>query len=218
MSIELTALFGGTFDPIHYGHLLPVIALAKEVNLTHVSLLPNYIPPHKPQPVATTEQRLDMLRLAISDYPLFSIDCREITQAKSERPSFTIETLQSWRQEHGNEKNLAFIIGQDSLLNLPSWYNWQKLLDYCHLLVCQRPGYSQQINDPQLKQWLKTHQTESVDDLHQNPNGFIYVAHTPLKNISATEIKQRIQHRQDCQAFLPPKVWQYIQNHHLYNA
>lgn len=218
MDNHLTALFGGTFDPIHYGHLLPVIALAKEINLNHVSLLPNYIPPHKPQPEANTTQRLEMLKIAITDYPLFSIDDREITHAKPDSPSFTIDTLQTWRNENGKQVSLAFIIGQDSLLNLPSWRNWQALLDYCHLLICRRPGFKENIDNQQLKQWLAHHKTTNITNLHQKSHGYIYMANTPLENISATEIRQRIQHNLDCQRLLPPKVWQYIQAQHLYGA
>ncbi len=218
MSDHLTALFGGTFDPIHYGHLLPSMALAKEINLTHISLLPNYIPPHKAQPKATTAQRLAMIKLAIEDYPLFSIDVREITHAKPNRPSYTIDTLQNWRSEYGEHKSLAFIIGQDSLCNLPKWYHWQSLLDYCHLLICPRPGFTNTTDNLQLQKWLLQHSTKNITDLQQNPCGSIYFANTPLKAISATEIRQHIENRQDYQSLLPPKVWQYIQTQHLYGA
>ncbi|WP_392561682.1 nicotinate-nucleotide adenylyltransferase [Orbus sturtevantii] len=218
MAKVLTALFGGTFDPIHYGHLLPAIALAKEIKLAHISLLPNHIPPHKPQPEATTSQRLAMLRLAIENYPIFSIDMREITKAKLDKPSYTIDTLKAWRNENGNSQGLAFILGQDSLLNLPTWHNWQTLLDYCHLLICRRPGYADNTNDPFLKKWIKRHQTNDIALLHQNSNGSIYFANTPLEDISATEIRQQISSKKSCETLLPAKVWQYIQIHHLYGA
>ena len=139
----LTALFGGTFDPIHYGHLRPALALAKELGLTKINLLPNRIPPHKPQPEANTEQRLAMLQLAIADYSLFSVDTRELEPKLINQPSFTIDTLKSWRQQNGTQQSLAFIMGKDSLLSLPTWKDWQKLLDYCHLLICKRTGYAQ---------------------------------------------------------------------------
>lgn len=218
MTRTLTALFGGTFDPIHYGHLLPVIALAKEVRLNHVSLLPNHIPPHKSQPEATTNQRLEMLRLATEDYPILSVDTREITQARLERPSYTIETLQAWRSENGIDQGLAFILGQDSLLSLPTWNNWQTLLDYCHLLICRRPGYAETPDDEKLNAWISQHQTKNSLDLHQNPHGFIYFANTPLEDISATEIRNKISTGQDCNSLLPLKVWHYIKSQHLYGA
>jgi nicotinate-nucleotide adenylyltransferase len=214
----LTALFGGTFDPIHYGHLRPALALAKEVGLSRISLLPNRIPPHKPQPEATIEQRLAMLELAISDLPLFSIDTRELDPQLIDQPSFTIDTLKAWRNQYGNELGLAFIIGQDSLLNLPTWKYWQNLVDYCHLLVCKRPGYAQKTCDSHLHTWINQHQIQDIQALHHRANGYIYFANTPLKAISATEIRQNITNQQSCEKLLPPKVWQYIHEHGLYNS
>lgn len=218
MTKSLTALFGGTFDPIHYGHILPVIALLEEVKLSHVSLLPNHIPPHKPQPEASTYQRIEMLKLAIEGYPMLSIDMREMNQNRLERPSFTIETLQAWREENGHLAGLAFILGQDSLLNLPSWHNWQTLLNYCHLLICRRPGYAETTEDEQLRQWINQHHTKNIADLHHQPHGFIYFANTPLEDISATEIRRRISSGESCESLIPPKVWQYIQSEHLYGT
>lgn len=214
----LTALFGGTFDPIHYGHLRPALALAKEVGLNNISLLPNRIPPHKPQPEATTEQRLAMLKLAISDYSLFSIDTRELEPQLINQPSFTVDTLRAWRDQNGTQSGLAFIMGQDSLLNLPSWKEWQKLLDYCHLLICKRPGYPQTIDDSNLQVWINQHQTKDSQALHHYPNGYIYFANTPLESISATEIRLNIDNQQCCEKLLPSKVWHYIHEHGIYNS
>ena len=214
----LTALFGGTFDPVHYGHIHPAIALAKEIGLTQISLLPNQMPPHKPQPEATTEQRLEMLNLAIEDLPLFSIDTREISSEKLMRPSYTIETLEKWRKENGYQKGLAFIMGQDSLLSLPTWHKWQTLLDYCHLLICRRPGYAEKTDNIELQNWIDTHQTTNIKDLHDCPFGYIFFAHTPLENVSATEIRQNINNEQNYKNLLPTKVWHYIHQHALYNA
>ena len=214
----LTALFGGTFDPIHYGHLLPIVALAKDVQLTHIYLVPNQIPPHKPKPNASTEQRLTMLHLATEDMPLFSIDTREISRNNLMQPSYTIETLKSWRQENGEQASLAFILGQDALLNLAKWHDWQHLLNYCHLLVCQRPGYLNQIDDSALKAWIDKHHTKQFEDLHRAPNGYIYFAHTPLEDISASEIRELIRLKKNCHHLLPTKVWQYIQQQGLYET
>ena len=114
---KLQALFGGTFDPIHYGHLKPVEILANQIGLSRVIIMPNNVPPHRPQPEATSEQRKLMVELAIADKPLFVLDEREL---RRDTPSFTADTLQQWRQEQGADKPLAFIIGQDSLLTFPT--------------------------------------------------------------------------------------------------
>lgn len=214
----LTALFGGTFDPIHYGHLRPALALAKEIGLSSISLLPNRIPPHKPQPGTTTEQRLAMLKLGIADYPFFTIDTRELQPQLIDKPSFTIDTLKAWREQNGAQSALAFIMGQDSLLSLPTWKEWQKLVDYCHLLICKRPGYAQPTFESNLQTWINQHQTKDIQALHHHPNGYIYFANTPLEAISATEIRQNIDDPQSCKKLLPAKVWQYIHEYGLYNS
>ncbi|QYN44037.1 nicotinate-nucleotide adenylyltransferase [Gilliamella sp. ESL0441] len=214
----LTALFGGTFDPIHYGHLRPVISLAQEVGVTQIVLLPNKIPPHKPQPIATIKQRLTMLALAIEDLPLFTIDTREIAPSDTNRPSYTIDTLQQWRNENGKTASLAFIMGQDSLLNLPSWHKWQSLLDYCHLIICQRPNYAARTDNVEFQQWIDKNRTNNVKHLHDSAQGYIYFSHTPLEDISATQIRQKIKNQQCCEDLVPLKVRQYIQQQGLYYA
>jgi len=212
-SKSIQALFGGTFDPIHYGHLLPVEALAKQVGLQQVVLLPNYVPPHRPQPEATVQQRLAMIKLAIKNNPLFSIDTREL---KRKTPSYAVETLLSFRQQIDRQKPLAFIIGQDSLLSINTWFDWQKILDLCHLLVCARPAYSTYFSTPSMQKWLKNHQVHQPEILSHKPCGAIYLADTPLLNISATEIRERKRDRKSCKDILPPAVLRYIDKHHLY--
>ncbi|EJD6376943.1 MULTISPECIES: nicotinate-nucleotide adenylyltransferase [Providencia] len=210
---NLLALFGGTFDPIHFGHLRPVQALAQQVGLEKVILLPNHVPPHRPQPEATPSQRLEMVRLAIQDNPLFAIDTRELAKNS---PSYTIETLAELRQEIGPEKPLAFIIGQDSLLSINKWYGWDRILDNCHLLVCSRPGYATQFSDPIMQNWLLEHQTTDPIALNQTANGYIFIGDTPLVNISATEIREKLSSGDSCHELIPDAVLQYIHQQHLY--
>jgi len=210
---ELCALFGGTFDPVHYGHLHPAEALAHQVGLKTVTLMPNNVPPHRPQPEASAAQRLAMLQCAISDRPLFDIDTRELQRTT---PSWTVTTLASLRQERGGQQPLAFIIGQDSLLSLHQWHRWQELLSLCHLLVCKRPGYAAEMASPALQQWLEQHQTQDIAALHQTPAGHIWLADTPLYDISATEIRQRRHRGQSCSELLPAAVIDYIDRHNLY--
>ncbi|MBI6191543.1 nicotinate-nucleotide adenylyltransferase [Providencia rettgeri] len=210
---NLLALFGGTFDPIHFGHLRPVQALAQQVGLEKVILLPNHVPPHRPQPEATPSQRLEMVKLAIQNAPLFAIDTREL---EKNSPSYTIETLVELRQEIGPEKPLAFIIGQDSLLSINKWYGWERILDNCHLLVCSRPGYATQFADSKMQNWLLEHQTTDPIVLNQVANGYIFIGDTPLVNISATEIREKLNSGDSCHDLIPDAVLQYIHQHHLY--
>lgn len=209
----IEAIYGGTFDPIHCGHLKSVTALAREVSLHKVVIMPNNVPPHRPQPQASSEQRAEMVRLAIADQPLFSLDCRELARPT---PSWTVETLEQVRAEKGRSLPLAFIIGQDSLLSLHRWHRWETLLSLCHLLVCQRPGYASEMETPALQAWLNTHRARSADELHQQPAGKILLADTPLYDISATEIRQRLAAGETCRDLLPGAVADFIEKQGLY--
>ena len=210
---ELYALFGGTFDPVHYGHLRPVEALAAQVGLKKVTLLPNNVPPHRPQPEATPAQRVAMLQAAIAERPLFDIDERELAR---DTPSWTVSTLEALRAERGSQQPLGFIIGQDSLLTLAKWHRWQDLLSLCHLLVCKRPGYAAQMETPEMQRWLEQHLTQDVERLRQLPAGHIWLAETPLYNISATEIRRRRHQGIACDDLLPQGVINYIDRFGLY--
>lgn len=136
---RILALYGGTFDPIHQAHINTVKAMASEAGLEQVILLPNNVPPHRPQPKADAKQRLMMAQLAVSGDPLFLVDDREL---RRDALSYTVETLRQYRAEIGSRRPLAFIIGQDSLLTIDTWHEWDKILTLCHILVCKRPGYS----------------------------------------------------------------------------
>lgn len=212
---ELHALFGGTFDPIHFGHLRPVEALAQQTGLARVLLLPNNVPPHRPQPEASPTQRVAMLRCAIRDLPLFAIDTRELER---DTPSWTVSTLETLRQERGPQQPLGFIIGQDTLLTLGKWHRWEELLSLCHLLVCKRPGYPAQMATPEMQHWLDTHLARDIQQLHQQPAGSIWLADTPLLDISASEIRHRRHHGLSCDDLLPAAVIDYINHAGLYRG
>lgn len=210
---QLQAYYGGTFDPIHYGHLRPVEALAKTAKLAQIVIMPNNVPPHRPQPRASSAQRKAMVELAIADNPLFSLDDRELQR---ETPSYTAETFRQLREECGEAAPLAFIIGQDSLLSLPRWYHYEQLLERCHLLVCRRPGYPVRMPDEKQQRWLESRLTSDIALLHQHPAGHIFLADTPLFDISATDIRSRLAENRRCDDIVPPAVLAYIREHHLY--
>ncbi|EST59316.1 nicotinate-nucleotide adenylyltransferase [Proteus cibi] len=210
---QAIALYGGTFDPIHYGHLRPVEALSGLIGLKEVIWLPNNIPPHRPQPEASSQQRLEMVQLALEPYSSFKVDTRELEKPT---PSYTIETLRDFRKEIGDKQPLAFIIGQDSLLSINTWHQWDKLLDVCHLLVCARPGYQTHFENTQMQTWLTQHQTKQQEDIHCLPSGKIFLADTPLYNISATDIRARHKAGLNCHDLLPNSVEDYIRQQQLY--
>lgn len=211
--LKITALFGGTFDPIHYGHLNTILSVANDFNLSKVYLMPNNIPPHKTVPRTTVRQRLDMIKLAIHNQPLFDIERYELNK---KQPSYTIETLKAWRQTHSNNESLVFIIGKDSLITLNHWQYWQDLLNYCHLIVCPRPGFSEAMYSLELQNWITQHLAYDKSLLKTTPYGYLFFADNPLSNISATTIRQHLASGKYSDHILPPAVLNYIKKHKLY--
>lgn len=212
-SPTLHAIYGGTFDPIHYGHLKPVEALAQRIGLSSVIIMPNNVPPHRAQPLASSEQRKTMVALAIADRPLFVLDERELRRST---PSWTAETLDEVRREKGPSQPLAFIIGQDSLLSLPQWHSYEALPALCHILVTRRPGYALKMQTPKDQAWLERYLTHDVHELHNHPAGRIFIADTPELDISATDVRQRLLQHLPCDDLVPPAVLEYIQHNGLY--
>lgn len=210
---RILALYGGTFDPIHQAHINTVKAMAAEAGLEQVILLPNNVPPHRPQPKADAKQRLMMARLAVSGDPLFRVDDRELHR---DALSYTVETLRQYRSEIGSRRPLAFIIGQDSLLSIDTWHEWDKILTLCHILVCKRPGYTLDFPSERLADWFVQHLITTPDSLHKRPSGYIFLADTPLFPISATNIRERLKNGEDCRDQLAPAVQDYILEQGLY--
>lgn len=223
-------LFGGTFDPVHWGHLRPVAAAASKLGLNQVRLMPCQIPPHKNGTHASAEQRLSMLQLACEEWAqdqdqtpgsnkvLFIPEPLELLRS-SQRPSYSIDTLTEVRSELDQQQAnlpLYFFIGQDSLLNLTSWHRWQELLDYCHLVVCARPGYQTQLPET-LHSWVTRHQCQQTTQLSQLAGGKLYFANTPQWAIASSDIRQRLaQQGQNVSDWLPRAVYRYIQQQRLY--
>lgn len=166
---QLQAIYGGTFDPVHYGHLKPVEIPANQIGLSKVIIMPNNVPPHRPQPEATSAQRVHMLKLAIADKPLFTLDEREL---RRDTPSGRRKRCRSGA-EQGPRKPLAFIIGRFAT-DLSHRHNYEIILDNVHLIVCRRPGYPLTMAQEADQRWLDRHLTHDVESLHNRPSGVIY--------------------------------------------
>lgn len=204
-------LLGGTFDPIHVGHLRPAIALLERLNLSEVRLLPNYIPPHKATPDSSPEHRLAMAQLAAQCTAGLVVDAREL---KRSRPSYTLDTLKELRLELPTTP-LCFLMGMDSLCQLDTWYGWQQLLDYAHLVVSHRPGWQPDFNDT-IKTLVKTHATTDASQLSRQLHGCIYLFDSPQLDISSTHIRDCIKDGNNPQYLLPEPVLNYIRDKGLY--
>lgn len=206
------AILGGTFDPIHWGHLKPVLQLADRCGWNRIHLLPTCAPPHRQQPKVLDSHRLGMLDAAASIDPRLIVNDWELRQGL---PSRTLPTLKHFRERYPNA-TLNFIIGMDSLLTLTEWLHWQRLFDYAHFIVLGRPGFTLASANTEVTELLKTRQIGLAQI--NSGNGGIYLADTSEIPISATELRAQLVNQNSCPEFLPEPVWQYIQKHQLYGV
>ncbi len=138
----MIGIFGGTFDPVHFGHLRSALEVKDIFGLDEVRLIPCAMPPHRESPAVTAAMRLQMLALAIKNQPGLTIDTRELDRYQLQQtPSYMVDTLESLRQEFSNETLLLFI-GTDAFEHLTGWHQWQQLFDYAHIVVLTRPGFA----------------------------------------------------------------------------
>lgn len=182
------AIFGGTFDPIHNGHIRTAEHIAKWLNLKEIVLLPAHIPPHKNAPITSALQRVEMVKLAIKDKSIFNIDCREL---KRDKPSYTVDTLKEYREEYPNHR-LFFVIGMDSLLTFDKWYHWQKILQLCHLAVISRPGIEDKKFPPPIQHILDNH-LMNISEINDKDSGGIFINREINVDVSSTEIRKQLQ-------------------------
>jgi len=207
-------LFGGTFDPIHYGHLRLAETAREALALDRVRFLPAGQPPHRATPGACGLDRLAMARLATADNPAFEVDSAEVDAAQA---SFTILTLERLRAELGPTRPLVLLLGVDAFLGLPTWRRWTELFDFAHLAVANRPGYSlDAARMPAELARLRNARQAPAYALQEAPNGtLVQFDMTPLA-ISATDIRDRRTRGQSLRYLLPAQVVDYISRHQLY--
>ena len=212
MSQGPVGILGGTFNPIHYGHLRSAVELRDQLGLEQVRLMPAAAPPLRDEPCCPAVRRAEMVRLAVADEPGLVCDERELQR---EGPSYTIDSLQEIRGELGSDASLCLILGTDAVSRLDSWHRWQELLEYAHLVVIARPGWEL----PQagtVGDWLQRHLTAAAATLqHRSCGGVVLETLRPLA-ISATEIRQLIARGQSPRYLLPDAVWALIQSAGLY--
>lgn len=191
------ALFGGTFDPVHLGHL-SVAWEAAELLDAEVRLLPASVPPHRPPPIATAVQRATLLRAALQGQSRLTLDSRELDR---EGPSFTIDTLHELRAEQG-ERPLVLLLGADAFAGLASWHRWRELFEAAHIGVLSRPGVSADLPD-ELEREVAGRRIADAANLCALPAGkVIELVVTPLE-ISATRIRELLAAGRDPRYLLP---------------
>ena len=214
MSIQRSAaigFLGGTFDPIHFGHLRPALEIQQALNLHALYLMPNYIAPHKSKSLANTEQRIEMVKLAIQETPTLQLTTQELLRPSA---SYTIDTLKLLRKQYPNTP-LCFIMGMDSLIQFDQWYRYEEILDYCHLIVSHRPGWDPQFNSV-VSELLRQHQISEPARLHQSLAGCIYFQSTTQLAISSSEIRDLLAANQSIDFLTPHPVCTYIKEQQCY--
>ena len=204
-------ILGGTFDPVHYGHLRPALEVLEDLELAEVRFIPCCQPPHRQPPVATPAQRLAMLELALDGQAGFVADDQELRRAG---PSYTVDTLTTLRAEVGTTP-LCLLLGTDAFAYLPTWHRWQVLLTLAHLVVVDRPGASPTWPDA-LSQLVQCHRWEHPQRLREHPaGGILFQPVTPLA-ISATRVRERLGQGKSPRYLVPDKVGAYIRDRGLY--
>ena len=206
-------LFGGTFDPIHYGHLRTAFELWQMLRLTEVRFLPAGNPPHREQPLASAELRLRMVRAAVAGEPAFTVDDREMRRSGV---SYSVETLAELRAEYPR-RSLCLLLGMDAFLGLPHWHRWRELLELAHVVVAHRPGWKAPTQGP-LGEVMVDHGTGSIRELHEQAAGRIYVHAVTQLEISSTELRQLIVGGRDPRYLVPDEVRRILLDTQCYAA
>lgn len=205
-------IFGGTFDPVHFGHLRPVLEVLEELDLAEVRLIPCHIPPHRDLPQIGGNYRKELLQLAVAGVPRLVVDDRELARPG---PSYTVDTLASLRREFP-AVSLCLILGMDSFLGLPGWHRWRELAELAHLVVLDRPGSAPSV-EGELADWLADRRIESSQRLGTTRAGAVYFHPVTQLDISASRIRRLIADGRPPRFLMPDAVWRRIAEQGLYD-
>ncbi|HUW36452.1 MAG TPA: nicotinate-nucleotide adenylyltransferase [Rhodocyclaceae bacterium] len=208
-------ILGGTFDPVHYGHLRLAEEARGALGLERILWLPAGQPPHREAPAVPASHRLELVRLAIADNPAFALDDAE---ARSPAPSYTLTSLTRLREFNGAEKPLVLLLGADAFAGLCGWHRWRELFALAHLGVATRPGYALDpgLLPPALADELRTRLRTDVGSLARVPAGSIVPFAIAALDISATRIREMLVAGGSARYLLPDPVLDYIAEHRLY--
>ncbi len=206
-------LFGGTFDPIHFGHLRAASEVREKLGLSQLRLLPSGVPPHRSGTFASAQDRLNMMKLAVARHPDFNVDDREV---RREGNSYMVDTLTEIRGEIG-EAPLLLIIGQDAANQLNGWHRWRELFSLAHLVVMQRPGTEDRYPGVLAKE-MNSRLTAETESLLNSPSGRVLALHVTQLAISSTDIRRQINAGLDPRFLLPDSVIEHIVLNNLYRS
>jgi len=217
--MQAIGIFGGTFDPIHYGHLRLAEEMADALDLREVRFIPSGQPPHRAMPQTSALHRLEMVRHAIADNSHFVLDAREVNAlGEDARPSYTVDTLTELREELGAAQPLFLLLGADAFLGLPSWHEWRRLFGLAHIGVAERAGTHWQHALPEdLQREVASRWADEAGVNFGAAGKMMGVKMTPL-TISARAIRDALATQKSVRYLLPDAVLDYLQQQQLYKS
>ena len=215
----MIGIFGGTFNPIHHGHLRSALEMVELLGLYKLHIVPCGIPPHRETPQVGAQQRLAMLQAAVAGEPVFVVDDREI---KRGGPSYSLDTVKSVREEYAANdprQAIVLIIGADAFRGFDTWHEWRSIMDYVHIVVMQRPDLANKSGahlSPQLQSFADERQVESVKPLWETSHGKLYFHTVTQLDISSSQIRERIAEGKSARYLMPDAVWRMIRENQYY--
>ena len=205
-------VLGGTFDPIHNGHIRLALEVRNKLKLDTIKLIPANIPPHRSTPLASANDRKKMVELAILDQENLSIDLREI---ENKNISYTVNTLISLRVEFPNDA-LFLIVGEDVFNMIDTWKDWQSILNYTHIIVATRLEENKKNISDELKVWRKKNEINDIKILKMTQSGHVFYINTPIIEISSRMIREYYSQNKIIDEYLPSNIISYIKENNLY--
>ncbi|HSE01838.1 MAG TPA: nicotinate-nucleotide adenylyltransferase [Burkholderiales bacterium] len=218
MSMAPIGILGGTFDPIHYGHLRLAEELGERLRLEEVRFFPSGTPPHRSAPAVTADHRLAMTRLAAAGNARFAVDDRELRRAG---PGYTFDTLRELRADLGDARPLALLLGADAFLEFATWHRWREIFSLAHVAVAHRPGFpverwAERMPEPLAREYSARLMQQPLA-IHLSPAGGVVIVPFTALDISATAIRDMLHAGASPRYLLPGAVLDYIRSHGLYS-
>lgn len=204
-------IFGGSFDPVHFGHLRPALEILEALSLDHMRFIPSGQPPHRDAPVADAVQRLAMLKAAVAAEPRFQVDEREL---RRDAPSYTYDTLAELKAEHPQDR-LVLMLGLDAFLGFTRWHRWQEILELAHLVIAHRPGSSLEIHG-EIAMLVQEREVDDARALLAQPAGRLMFQTVTQLEISSSQVREIAAHGGDIRFLVPEPVRALIQDSHCY--
>ncbi|NVJ51762.1 MAG: nicotinate-nucleotide adenylyltransferase [Gammaproteobacteria bacterium] len=206
-------IYGGTFNPIHYGHLRVAEQVYNLLPNAEIALVPCAVPPHRQQPEVAAHHRVTMVQLALAPYPHLTVDAREVERKSTSYTWLTVQELrQIWPQ-----RAIVLVMGDDAFSGLASWHEWRAMMAEVNIIVVARNASGQQEQQQLTETWQLTW-CESVAQLQQTPAGGVYRHICPRLEISSSYIREQLQRQQSCRFLMPDTVLSYIEQQGLYTT